>query len=188
MSFKTGGWVFSFAVEIPSLLISAADKQSPMDKLRPNAWWDGWLNHAASDISLLRSAMAYLLSPAQRIAVVLAAIFYVVAGSLHFMKPGPYLKIVPPYIPWPGTMVRVSGAFEIFGGLGLLASETRKAASWGLIALLIAVFPANIYMATHPIEAGAVAIAPVLRWVRLPLQVFLVWWLLWCTRPPLVPR
>ncbi len=132
--------------------------------------------------------MADLLSPAQRIAVVLAAIFYVVAGSLHFIKPGPYLKIVPPYIPWHGAMVRVSGAFEIFAGLGLLVSETRKAASWGLIVLLIAVFPANIYMATHPIEAGAIAIAPVLRWGRLPLQVFLVLWLLWCTRPPLVPR
>jgi len=62
--------------------------------------------------------MAYLLSTAQRIAVVLAAIFYVVAGSLHFIKPGPYLKIVPPYIPWHGAMVRVSGAFEIFGGFG----------------------------------------------------------------------
>jgi uncharacterized membrane protein len=85
-------------------------------------------------------------------------------------------------------MVRFSGALEIFVGLGLLVSETRKAASWGLIALLIAVFPANIYMATHPIEAGAIAIAPVLRWARLPLQVFLVLWLLWCTRPPLAPR
>jgi uncharacterized membrane protein len=132
--------------------------------------------------------MAYLLSPVQRIAVALAAIFYVVAGSLHFIKPGPYLRIVPPYIPWHGAMVQVSGAFEIVGGLGLLVSETRKAASWGLIALLIAVFPANIYMATHPIEAGALAIAPVLRWGRLPLQVFLVLWLLWCTRTPLATR
>jgi hypothetical protein len=80
--------------------------------------------------------MAYLISPAQRIAVVLAAIFCVVAGRLHFIKPGPYLKIVPPYVPWHGARVRVSGASEIFGGLGLLVAETRKAASWGLIALL----------------------------------------------------
>jgi uncharacterized membrane protein len=119
---------------------------------------------------------------AQRIGVVIAAIFYVVAGALHFIKPEPYLRIMPPYIPWHIAMVRVSGVFEILGGLGLLVPETRRAAAWGLIALLIAVFPANIYMATHPIESGVVSIAPVLRWVRLPLQLLLVWWLLWCTK------
>jgi uncharacterized membrane protein len=113
--------------------------------------------------------------------------FYV-AGALHFIKPGAYLKIMPPYIPWHVAMVRVSGVFEILGGLGLLASETRRAAGWGLIALLIAVFPANIYMATNPIDAGAASIAPVLRWGRLPLQLLLVLWLLWCTRPRLMPR
>jgi len=100
--------------------------------------------------------MAHLLSTPQRIAVLLATIFYVVAGSLHFIKPEPYLRIMPPYIPWHVAMVRVSGAFEILGGVGLLVPETRKAASWGLIALLVAVFPANIYMATHPIETGAI--------------------------------
>jgi uncharacterized membrane protein len=129
-----------------------------------------------------------ILSTAQRIGVVLAAIFYVVAGALHFIKPEPYLRIMPPYIPWHLAMVRVSGVFEILGGLGLLISETRRAAAWGVIALLIAVFPANIYMATHPIEAGAVSIAPVLRWARLSLQLLLVLWLLWCTRPRLVFR
>ena len=126
-----------------------------------------------------------MLSTTQRIGVVIAAIFYVVAGSLHFIKAETYLRIIAPYIPWYLAMVRVSGAFEILGGLGLLVSETRKTAAWGLIGLLIAVFPANIYMATHPIEAGAVSIAPVLRWGRLPLQLLLVWWLLWCTRPRL---
>jgi len=93
---------------------------------------------------------------------------------------------MPPYIPSHLFMVRVSGALEILGGLGLLVSETRRAAAWGLVALLIAVFPANIYMATHPIEAGAASIAPVLRWGRLPLQLLLVWWLLWSTRPRLI--
>ena len=127
-------------------------------------------------------------STAQRIGVVLAAIFYVVAGALHFIKPEPYLRIMPPYILWHVAMVRVSGVFEILGGLGLLVSETRRSAAWGLIALLIAVFPANIYMATHPIDAGAVSIAPVLRWGRLPVQLLLVWWLLWCTKPRPVLR
>jgi uncharacterized membrane protein len=115
--------------------------------------------------------------------VVGAAVFYSVAGALHFIKPELYLRIMPPYIPWHLAMVRVSGICEILGGLGLLVTETRRAAAWGLVALLIAVFPANIYMATHPIEAGAGSIAPVLRWGRLPLQALLIWWLLWCTRP-----
>jgi uncharacterized membrane protein len=139
---------------------------------------------------LLRSAVPpmKMLSTAQRIGVLLAAIFYVVAGALHFLKPEPYLRVMPPYIPWHVAMVRVSGVFEILGGLGLLVPETRRAAAWGLIALLIAVFPANIYMATHPIDAGAVSIAPVLRWARLPLQLLLVLWLLWYTRPRLVFR
>ena len=95
---------------------------------------------------------------------------------------------MPPYIPWQVAMVRVSGGFEIPGGLGLLVSATRRAAAWGLVALLIAVFPANIYMTMHPVEAGAASIAPVLRWGRLPLQLLLIWLLLWCTKPRFVLR
>ena len=129
-----------------------------------------------------------ILSTAQRIAVVVAAVIYIVAGSLHFIKPEPYLRIMPPYIPWHPAMVRISGAFEILGGLGLFVPATRRAAAWGLVALLIAVFPANIYMALHPVEAGAAGIAPVLRWGRLPLQALLIWWLLWSTRPRYVLR
>ncbi len=129
-----------------------------------------------------------ILSTAQGIAVVLAAIFYVVAGALHFIKPVPYLRIMPPYVPWHAAMVRLSGAFEILGSFGLLLPATRRAAAWGLVALLIAVFPANVYMAVHPVETGAAGIAPVLRWGRLPLQMLLIWWLLWCTRPRYVLR
>jgi len=122
------------------------------------------------------------LSLPQRIALVVAAIFYTGSGILHFVSPGPYLKIMPPYIPWHVAMVQVSGAGEILGGLGLLIPRTRRAAAWGLVALLIAVFPANVYMATNPMEAGAVSIAPAIRWGRLVLQPLLVWWVLWCTR------
>jgi uncharacterized membrane protein len=133
-------------------------------------------------------ARLIILSTAQRMAVVVAAVFYVVAGSLHFIKPAPYLRIMPPYVPWHSVMVRVSGAFEILGGLGLLVPATRRAAAWMLVALLIAVFPANVYMALHPVEAGAAGIAPVLRWGRLPIQAVLICWLLWCTRPRYVLR
>jgi len=124
-----------------------------------------------------------MLSTPQKIGLALAAVLYVVAGALHFVKTDAYLKIMPPYIPWHLAMVRISGVCEILGGLGLLLPQTRRAAAWGLIALLIAVFPANVYMATNPIEAGAASIAPILRWGRLPLQLLLGWWLLWCTKP-----
>jgi hypothetical protein len=67
-----------------------------------------------------------ILSTAQRIAVVVAAVFYIVAGSLHFIKPAPYLMIMPPYIPWHAAMVRISGAFEILGGLGPAGADNAK--------------------------------------------------------------
>jgi uncharacterized membrane protein len=114
-------------------------------------------------VALLKS-----LSRAQSIGVLFAAIFYVTTGTLHFIEPDAYLRIMPPYIPWHVAMVRLSGGCEILGGLGLLIPQTRRMAAWGLVALLIAVFPANLYMATNPLDAGAASIAPVLRWGRLP--------------------
>ena len=136
-------------------------------------------------VRLLPSAVALVnrLSTAQKIGVVLAAVFYVSSGILHFLRPEFYLRIMPPYIPWHVAMVAVSGGFEVLGGLGLLVPQVRRTAAWGLVGLLVAVFPANLYMATNPMDAGAASIAPALRWGRLPLQLILVWWLLWCTRP-----
>lgn len=124
------------------------------------------------------------LSRAQWIALVFASIFYTGAGVLHFIRPELYLKLMPPYIPWHSEMVQISGFFEILGGLGLLLPQTRRAAAWGLVALLVAVFPANLYMATNPVEAGAAAMAPSIRWGRLPLQLVLIWWVLWSSRLP----
>ena len=128
------------------------------------------------------------LSTAQTVGLALACVFYVAAGTLHFLKPTPYLMIMPPYLPWHMAMVLISGGFEILGGVGLLVPQARRNAAWALVALLIAVFPANFYMATNPVEAGAAAIPPALLWLRLPLQLFLIWWLLWCTRPRAVLR
>jgi len=128
------------------------------------------------------------LSTAQKAGLVLAAACYIVAGALHFIKPAAYMRIVPPYIPWHLAMVLITGVLEILGGVGLLIPQTRRNAAWGLVALLAAIFPANLYMATNPIETGSASIAPVLRWARLPLQLLLVWWLLWCSRPRTVFR
>jgi uncharacterized membrane protein len=103
----------------------------------------------------------------------LAAIFFVVAGTFHFLKPELYVQTIPPYFPAPQLLVAVSGVAEIAGGVGLLIRPVRRAAGWGLVALLIAVFPANIYMAQHP---GQFHFAPWILWMRLPLQaVFIAW-------------
>ena len=111
------------------------------------------------------------------------ATIFVVSGILHFAIPETYARIVPPMFPRPRLLVLISGGAEILGGVGLLIPRTRRPAAFGLAVLLIAVFPANIYMATNPVEANATSIPRVLLWGRLPLQVVLMGWLLWCTRP-----
>jgi uncharacterized membrane protein len=116
------------------------------------------------------------------ISLVVAALFFVAAGSLHFLRPAPYLKIVPPSIPWPLAMVYISGVAEIAGGFGVLLPVFRRAAGWGLVALLIAVFPANVYMALDQVQATANPLPVWILWARLPLQFVLIWWVLWCTK------
>jgi uncharacterized membrane protein len=122
-----------------------------------------------------------MLTKVQKVLLAIAAAFYTFAGVLHFLKPAPYLKIMPPYVPWHSAMVSISGAAEIAGGLGLLIPPVRRAAAWGLVALLIAVFPANIYMATNPVEAGAASLPAAALYGRLLLQPLFIWWVLWCT-------
>lgn len=102
----------------------------------------------------------------------LAALF-VVGGIGHFAAPGVYLKIMPPYIPFPGVMVALSGVFEIVLGVLLLVPRTSRLAAWGLIALLIAVFPANVHMYLHQDQFP---IAPIFLLLRLPLQGLLILW------------
>jgi uncharacterized membrane protein len=114
--------------------------------------------------------------------LVLAAIFYIAAGINHFLKPAFYLKMMPPYIPWHELMVEISGVAELLGGIGLLIPRTRRAAAWGIVALLVAVFPANIYMATNPVEAGAASMPAAALYIRLAFQPILIWWVLWCTK------
>jgi uncharacterized membrane protein len=112
-----------------------------------------------------------------------AVIFFLVAGTLHFLKPEMYLQIMPPYFPAPQLLVVVSGIAEIAGGIGLLIHPLRQFAGWGLVALLIAVFPANIYMLQYPEQFH---FAPWVLWARLPLQgVFIAWvWFVAIQRPP----
>jgi uncharacterized membrane protein len=104
-----------------------------------------------------------------------ASLFFVSAGISHFLMPEFFERIVPPQLPSPRAIVAVSGLAEIAGGIGVLIPKLRRAAGWGLIALLVAVFPANIYMAGHRSEVGT-KIPQSLLWLRLPFQfVFLAW-------------
>jgi uncharacterized membrane protein len=107
---------------------------------------------------------------------ILLAVSMVVAGVLHFVFPKGYIRIVPKWLPAPGALVAVSGFFEILGGVGLLPAATRPWAAWGLIALFIAVFPANVNMATNHIGFGRKPLPAWLLWARLPLQAGLIAW------------
>lgn len=110
------------------------------------------------------------------LSLVALAMIFCVAGIMHFVAPTPFVRIVPPWLPAPALLVFVSGVAEIAGGLGLLLPTTRVAAGWGLVALLVAVFPANVRMLHAAHEARASALWQTLLVLRLPLQPLLVYW------------
>jgi len=103
-------------------------------------------------------------------------IFMVGAGANHFIAPDAYVGMMPAALPAPLTLVYVSGIAEMLGGLGLILPATRKLAAWGLVALFIAVFPANLNMAINHLPLGTTAVPTWALWARLPLQVVLIAW------------
>jgi uncharacterized membrane protein len=115
-------------------------------------------------------------------------VLYVIAGAGHFIVTRAFVQIVPDYLPAHHELVLLSGAAEIAGGLGVLYPPTRRTAAWGIIVLLIAVFPANLWMAQHPERFPT--ISQWILWLRLPLQIPLIWWACQYTRrePTLLPR
>jgi uncharacterized membrane protein len=100
--------------------------------------------------------------------------FFIAAGLLHFVRPKPYVAIMPRYLPAHRELVFASGAAEIAGGLGVLHARTARPAGWWLIATLVAIFPANVEMAVHAERFRR--IPEPLLWARLPLQGVLVAW------------
>ena len=119
-------------------------------------------------------------STPQAVSVVALAAAFVGAGALHFLRPRVFEAIVPPSLPAPRLLVYVSGVAEVAGGLGLLVPALRAWAGWGLAALLVAVFPANVFMARQSGRFRRVAPAWAL-WARLPLQAVLIAWVLWAS-------
>ncbi len=102
------------------------------------------------------------------------AMLFLGAGTMHFVVPASYQRIVPPTLPAPHLLVLVSGACEMLGGAGLLFRFSRRAAAWGLVALLIAVMPANVQMAMD--HAQWPKLPEWALWLRLPVQLPLLWW------------
>ena len=124
-------------------------------------------------MSRLRAALRWLL-----------AVFFIAAGANHFRTPELYLGMMPAWLPWPVALNAISGAAEILGGIGLLVPRTRRLAGWGLIALLVAIFPANVHVAMLGKMPG-MDFSPLTLWLRLPFQavfVAAVWWIAISTR------
>lgn len=146
--------------------------RSPHAVVRRALWWVAprlarrWLTH----------------SQPSRSAILLGA-FFVGAGANHFALPRHYRRIVPPGFGDPATVVVASGVGEIAGGVGVLVPSTRRLAGLWLIALLAAVFPANIHMAVNADEFQKLRVPRWALWLRLPLQPLMMWWTWRATQP-----
>lgn len=110
----------------------------------------------------------------------LLAAGFILAGLNHFLNTPFYVAIMPPYLPWHRELVWISGVIEVALGALLFFKRWKQTAGWGLIALLLAVFPANLHMALHPELFPQ--FNPTLLWARLPLQGVLIAWAYACTR------
>lgn len=117
-------------------------------------------------------------------------VFFIVAGLAHFVMPGVYETMMPPWLPAPAALIAISGVAEIAGGIGVLTPRFRRPAAWGLIALLIAIFPANLHVAVDGTAGDAFSAATgdlprALLLLRLPFQAVFIVWVWWtCLRPP----
>jgi uncharacterized membrane protein len=117
----------------------------------------------------------------KRIVLLLVAAFFGYAGVSHFTNEAFFVRIVPPWLPAPLLMVQLSGIAEIAGAVGVLIPRTRRLAGWGLLALLAAVYPANVHMALHPEQFPDMT--PTALYVRLPFQFVFAACVWWATKP-----
>ncbi len=114
---------------------------------------------------------------------VILAVCMVVAGILHFVATEPFVRIVPDFLPAPTALVYISGVIEIALGVALLVPSLSTLAAWGLIALFIAVYPANLNMAINHIQIDGIPDAWWFQAIRLPFQFVLIAWAYWYTKP-----
>jgi uncharacterized membrane protein len=110
----------------------------------------------------------------------LLALFMMIAGVMHFASPEFFMRIMPPYLPFHSELVMVSGVCEILLGILLLVPHASRFSAWGIVALLIAVFPANIYLYQNQ---NLMPASPFMHFLRLPLQGVFILWAYWHTKP-----
>jgi uncharacterized membrane protein len=124
------------------------------------------------------------MSGTKRVLLWVMALAYILAGFNHLLNPAFYVAIVPPGLPEPEWLNLISGVAEIVLGVYVLEPRTRVLAAWGIVALLVAIFPANVYVAQVNLGAeGPGSGAGVANWVRLPFQGLFVAWAWWYTWP-----
>jgi uncharacterized membrane protein len=121
----------------------------------------------------------------KRIGLLLVAAFFGFAGVSHFTNEAFFVRIVPPWLPAPLLMVQLSGIAEIAGGVGVLIPRTRRLAGFCLLALLAAVYPANVHMALHPEQFPDMT--PTALYARLPFQFVFAACVWWATKPDPAP-
>lgn len=122
----------------------------------------------------------------KRVVRMLCGLSMVLIGVLHFAAPDGFVKIVPAWLPAPLALVLVSGFFEILGGIGLFVRRAHRAAAFGLIALYVSVFPANINMAIHGIQPDGIHLPGFVLWLRLPFQFVFIGVAWWLSRSPVL--
>jgi len=128
------------------------------------------------------------MSRTKTVLLYIMAAFYIFAGYNHLANPEFYVAIMPPNLPEPELLNVISGLAEIVLGVFLLEPRTRALAAWGTIALLVAVFPANIYVATANIgPEGPGSGGGMANWIRLPFQIVFIAWAWWYTLPQVNP-
>jgi uncharacterized membrane protein len=128
------------------------------------------------------TAGAVAIAPTRRLTWILGGVF-IVAGINHFVATSFYMKMMPAYLPAHLLLVQLSGIAEALGGLGVMIPRVRRVAGWGLIALLVAVFPANVQMTLDAHAAGASLLWQAATWMRLPFQALFIYWVWSATQP-----
>ena len=128
------------------------------------------------------------MSIVKRILLWVMAIFYLMAGVQHFRNPDFYLQLMPPYLPWHLGLVYLSGVAEVALGVALPIRALTRWAAWGVIALLVAVYPANVHMWWNDVQIDGQPTPAWFHALRLPLQGVLIAWAWWYTRPASAAR
>ena len=116
--------------------------------------------------------MVQMKSKIKTLSIIIMSLFYIGVGTNHIINPNWFVRIIPPILPFKIAIVYISGIFEIILGSLLIIPKTRYIAGWGLIILLLAVYPANIYVALT--NGEAMDITPLIAWGRLPFQFVLI--------------